>query len=190
MEGIGMTVCKYLWVGFYLLWLLWALRTKPTRTSEGAASRLSYIVPIIFAYVLMFTRHAASEWLQAQLLPDYFWVQVLGVSICVAGLSFAVWARIYLGGNWSSSVTVKVGHELIRNGPYRWVRHPIYSGLVLAMLGTAVTNREVRGVIALALAFIGFTLKSRIEERTMIHTFGSEYEEYSRNTGGILPRLR
>jgi protein-S-isoprenylcysteine O-methyltransferase Ste14 len=189
MEPNGILVCKYLWVAFYLLWLVWALRTKPTRSRESAASRLSYIVPIIFAYLLMFTRHAANGWLQAQLLPDDPWIQVLGIAICVAGLLFAVWARLYLGGNWSSSVTVKVGHELIRNGPYRWVRHPIYSGLVLAMLGTAVANRQVRGVIAVILAFLGFTIKSRIEERAMTHTFGPEYEEYSRNTGGILPKL-
>lgn len=185
----GMLICEYLWVGFYVLWLVWALRTKPTRIREGAASRLSYMVPIVFAYILMFTRYAASGCLQTQLLPDNLWVQLLGITINFLGLLFAVWARMYLGGNWSSAVTVKVGHELVRNGPYRWVRHPIYSGLVLAMLGTAVANRQVRGVIALILAFIGFTIKSRIEERAMTHTFGAEYKAYSRNTGGILPKL-
>ena len=186
----GLLICKYLWVAFYLVWLVWALRTKPTRVSEGTSSRLSYMVPVVAAYVLMFTRHAGNAWLQLQLLPDNLWVQALGIAITVAGLAFAVWARIYLGANWSSSVTVKVGHELVRNGPYRWVRHPIYSGLVLAMLGTAVANRQVRGMIAVLLTFVGFTIKSRIEERAMVMTFGPQYEEYSRNTGGILPKLR
>jgi protein-S-isoprenylcysteine O-methyltransferase Ste14 len=185
----GLLICEYLWGGFYVLWLIWALRTKPTRSRESAASRLSYIVPIIFAYALMFTRHAGAGWLQTQLLPDNLWVQVLGITINLLGLLFAVWARIYLGGNWSSAVTVKIGHELIRKGPYRWVRHPIYSGLVLAMLGTAIANRHLRGLLAVVLAFIGFSIKSRIEERAMMHTFGAEYEEYSRNTGGILPKL-
>jgi len=164
------------------------LTNQTAQSREGAASRLSYMALIVVAYVLMFTRHAPG-WLQLRLFTYEPSIQLLGVAITVAGLLFAVWARIYLGSNWSSAVTVKVGHELVRTGPYRWVRHPIYSGLVLAMLGTAIANREVQGVIALLLAFIGFSIKSRIEERAMISTFGAEYEEYSRNTGGILPKL-
>jgi protein-S-isoprenylcysteine O-methyltransferase Ste14 len=185
-----MVVCEYLWGAFYALWLVWALRTKPTRTREGAGSRLSHVVPIVVAFVLMFARYISNGWLQIQILPDDLWVDVLGISITFAGLAFAVWARMYLGGNWSSAVTVKVGHELVRIGPYRWVRHPIYSGLILAMLGTAVENRQVRGVMALVLLFIGFTIKSRIEEHAMTRTFGADYDEYSRHTGGILPKLR
>jgi protein-S-isoprenylcysteine O-methyltransferase Ste14 len=147
------------------------------------------VAPVVVAFVLMFSRHVSNSWLRIQILPGDLWVEVLGISITFAGLAFAVWARLYLGGNWSSSVTVKVGHELVRTGPYRWVRHPIYSGLLLAMLGTAVENRQVRGMIALVLVYVGFTIKSRIEERAMTSTFGAEYDEYSRNTGGILPKL-
>jgi len=184
-----MLLCEYLWAAMYVLWLIWALRTKPTRSREGLVSRLSHRLPIIVALVLMFTPYAAKGWLQFPLFSKDFWVQLLGVSLTLTGLLFAVWARLYLGGNWSSAVTVKVGHELVRGGPYRWVRHPIYSGLVLAMLGTAIANREVRGVIALVLMFVALTIKSRTEERAMTSTFGEEYEEYSRNTGGILPKF-
>jgi protein-S-isoprenylcysteine O-methyltransferase Ste14 len=189
MQINGMLICVYLWAAMYVLWLIWAVRTKPTRSKEGLGSRMSHRLPVIVAYVLMFAPYTAKGWLQSQVFPGRFWVQLLGVSFTALGLLFAVWARLYLGGNWSSAVMVKVGHELVRSGPYRWVRHPIYSGLVFAMLGTAIANQEVRGVIALVLAFIGFTIKSRIEERAMSSTFGVEYEEYSRNTGGILPRL-
>ncbi|HTV65965.1 MAG TPA: isoprenylcysteine carboxylmethyltransferase family protein, partial [Bryocella sp.] len=90
----------------------------------------------------------------------------------------------------SGAVTVKVGHELVRTGPYRWVRHPIYSGMVLAMLGTALVRHQVRGVIAVVLSYIGFKIKSRIEEATMSATFGAAYADYSSTTGAILPRLR
>lgn len=185
----GMVVCEYLWAAFYVLWLVWALRTKPAQTREGAGSRLSHVVPIVAAFVLMFARNVSNDSLRIQILPGDLWVEVLGISITIVGLAFAVWARIYLGGNWSSSVTVKVGHELVRTGPYRWVRHPIYSGLILAMLGTAVESCQVRGMIALVLVYVGFTIKSRIEERAMTNTFGAEYDEYSRDTGGILPKL-
>jgi protein-S-isoprenylcysteine O-methyltransferase Ste14 len=189
MQIKGMLICEDLWAAFYLLWLIWGLRTKPTRSREGLASRFSHRLPIILAYVLMFVPYTAKGWLQLQIFSGELWVQLLGVVTTAAGLLFAIWARLYLAGNWSSAVTVKVGHELVRTGPYRWVRHPIYSGLVLATLGTAIDNGELRGLIALALAFTGFTVKSRIEERAMTSTFGAEYQDYSQSTGGILPRL-
>jgi protein-S-isoprenylcysteine O-methyltransferase Ste14 len=85
---------------------------------------------------------------------------------------------------------VKVGHELVRSGPYQWVRHPIYSGMVLAMLGSAVVRHEVRGLIAVVLLYAGFTIKSRIEEQAMTATFGPEYVRYASTTGAILPKLR
>ena len=185
----GFQICKYLWAGVYALWLVWALRTKPARIKETIISRLSHVLPVVAAFILMFTRYAGNSWLWAHVFPDELWVNLLGILLTFAGLAFAFWARVRLGGNWSSSVTVKVGHELVRTGPYRWVRHPIYSGLVLAMSGTAMANGEVRGVIAVVLVFIGFTIKSRIEERAMIDTFGAEYEDYRRSTGGILPKL-
>jgi protein-S-isoprenylcysteine O-methyltransferase Ste14 len=106
------------------------------------------------------------------------------------GIAFAIWARFYIGQNWSGAVTVKVGHELIRGGPYRWVRHPIYSGILLALFGTAVARRQLIGFIAVAFFLIGFLIKSRIEEQLMRKTFGDQYVEYSRSTGALVPRLR
>ena len=79
---------------------------------------------------------------------------------------------------------------MVRSGPYRWVRHPIYSGLILALIGTAINRGRLRGAIAVVLLWVGFTMKSRLDERFMIATFGREYEEFRRTTGGIVPRLR
>ena len=101
-----------------------------------------------------------------------------------------MWARFYIGQNWSSAVTIKIGHELIRTGPYAWVRHPIYSGLLLAMIGTALACRETRGLLAIVLLWLGFWIKSRMEEGFMRKAFGPEYQEYSRSTGALIPRLR
>jgi protein-S-isoprenylcysteine O-methyltransferase Ste14 len=127
--------------------------------------------------------------MRLRILPPDLWIANMGIAITAAGLLFAIWARAYLGGNWSGAVTVKVGHQLIRTGPYRWVRHPIYTGLILALFGTAINRGQLRGFIAVVLLWIGFTLKSRIEERFMTATFGPEYDEYRRTTGGIVPRL-
>jgi protein-S-isoprenylcysteine O-methyltransferase Ste14 len=79
---------------------------------------------------------------------------------------------------------------LVRSGPYRWVRHPIYTGLISAMVGTAIARHQVRGLLAVVLAYVGFKIKSKIEERTMVSTFGTAYDDYSRTTGAIVPKLR
>ncbi|MFZ0805481.1 MAG: isoprenylcysteine carboxylmethyltransferase family protein, partial [Candidatus Sulfotelmatobacter sp.] len=91
--------------------------------------------------------------------------------------------------NWSGTVTVKVGHELVCTGPYKWVRHPIYSGIILALLGTALGIGETRGFVSVVLLYVGFKIKSRLEERAMRGVFGAEYEQYSNRTGAIIPRL-
>jgi protein-S-isoprenylcysteine O-methyltransferase Ste14 len=184
------SICGYLWSGFFVIWLIWAISSKPTHTRESFQSRIPYLVFTVAAFYAMFSHDVAFGWMRLGILPRDPWIADLGIAITAAGLLFAVWARAYLGGNWSGAVTVKVGHQLIRTGPYRWVRHPIYSGMVLAMIGTAINRGELRGVIGAALLWIGFTVKSRIEEQFMTVTFGQEYQEYRRTTGGIVPRLR
>ncbi len=185
----GMQICGYLWAGFFALWVVWGVRTKPTQMRESVSSRLSYTVLTVAAFYLMVAANVPQPWLGIWLFPANRWIGAVGIAVTAVGLGFAVWARSYLGGNWSGAVTVKVGHQLIRSGPYRWVRHPIYSGLIVAMVGTALERRQVRGLVAVALLYAGFKIKSKIEERTMSGAFGAEYQEYSRNTGAIVPRL-
>jgi protein-S-isoprenylcysteine O-methyltransferase Ste14 len=186
----GMLICGYLWIVFGILWLVWGLRTKPTQLRESLGSRFSYVVATVAAYYAMFSSQIPMGWMHVCIIPREPWIEAFGIALTLAGLVFAVWARAYLGGNWSSNVTVKVGHQLVRTGPYRWVRHPIYSGLILAMIGTALNRRTVRGLVAVVLLWTGFTIKSRIEERFMEATFGPEYDEYRRGTGAMVPRLR
>lgn len=188
----AMQICGYLWSAFLVIWLLFALRTKRTQTRESISSRLPYAVLTVAAFYLMFHNNveAFAGWLRIPLFPANLWLQSLGIALTVAGLGFAVWARAYLGTNWSGAVTVKVGHELVRTGPYRWVRHPIYSGMIMAMLGTALDRQQLRGLVAVVLLYAGFVIKSRIEERAMVSVFGAEYEEYKRSTGAIIPKLR
>lgn len=181
-------ISGYLWTGFFIVWLLWAIRTKPTERRESVGSRLSYTLLIAAGFYLLVGYPVWAFWLRLPILPPDRWVTGLAVGITAAGLLFAVWARLHLGGNWSGTVTMKVGHELIRSGPYRWVRHPIYSGLLLAAFGTAMERRQVRGILALLLIYAGFSLKIRIEEQFMNTLFGAGYDEYRRTTGALIPR--
>ena len=116
----------------------------------------------------------------------FFWS---GAAITAAGLLFCVWARRYLGGNWSQAVTVKQDHELIQSGPYRFVRHPIYTGLLLAFAGSAIARGEWRGLLAVALMFVTLWSKLRLEEKWMRAQFGASYEEYSRRVSALVPGI-
>ena len=114
----------------------------------------------------------------------------LGLLMVIAGLAFAVWARAHLGRNWSGTVTVKENHELVRSGPYGIVRHPIYTGLLLAILGTAIVVGEWRGLLALCFLTITFLLKLRREERFMEESFPDTYPSYRAQVPALIPLLR
>jgi protein-S-isoprenylcysteine O-methyltransferase Ste14 len=175
-----------LWIAWLVYWWLSARNVKPTRSREPVAAELRHRAPLMLAALLL----AAPRWvprvLTRRFLPVGWFFPVLGVILLATGLGFTVWARRHLGRNWSASVMVKEGHALVRTGPYRYVRHPIYSGLLLAFVGMAVTIGEWRGLVAVLLAWVSFGVKSRAEERRMRETF-PEYAEYARGTAAIVP---
>jgi protein-S-isoprenylcysteine O-methyltransferase Ste14 len=103
------------------------------------------------------------------------------------GLIFAVMARLYIGTNWSPLIQVKEGHELIQTGPYAVVRHPIYTGLMLATLGTAITYGELSGFLGFVMIVAAWGYKSRLEESAMAEQFGTKYETYRAHVKGLVP---
>ncbi|HTU51330.1 MAG TPA: isoprenylcysteine carboxylmethyltransferase family protein, partial [Acidobacteriaceae bacterium] len=101
----------------------------------------------------------------------------------------AIWARLALGGNWSSDVTVKMGHTLMTSGPYAYVRHPIYSGLLLTVLGTAIVFGEARCFLAFVLMLTGFWIKFHAEENFMEEEFGQQYSNYKQRVKALIPHV-
>ena len=166
----AMRICSILWMVLWLVWLVALLRTKRTQERAPFGSRLLYGLPVVFAFYLVFSENIRLGWLESRIIPRNVFVEALAVTLTALGIAFAIWARFYIGQNWSSAVTIKVGHQLIRTGPYAWVRHPIYSGLLLAMIGTALARREPRGLLAIILLWLGFKIKSRMEETFMRKT--------------------
>jgi protein-S-isoprenylcysteine O-methyltransferase Ste14 len=178
------------WVAWLLYWSVAAFGAKPNRQAEGFASRLSHIVPLALGIALLATLHVPFSWLAMRIVRPsggWFW---LGLALVVLGLAFSVSARVWLGNNWSGVVTLKQDHELIRSGPYRWVRHPIYTGLLLAILGSAIALGEWRGLIALALVAGAFLRKVAIEERFLTQQFGAAYQRYRAEVPALFPRPR
>jgi len=110
------------------------------------------------------------------------------VIVTIAGLLFAVWARLALGSNWSGTVTIKANHQLIRRGPYRFIRHPIYTGMLAALLATVITQRLVTGLLGFAVVTVALYLKARREESFLSQEFGEAFVEHRQHTGMFLPR--
>jgi protein-S-isoprenylcysteine O-methyltransferase Ste14 len=174
---------------FGLYWLVSALDRKKTKRRESWLQRLLYVLPLAIAFVFLSGSGPRYGPLGARFVPDISATQTIGVLFTAAGVGMACWARYHLGANWSGVVTVKEGHELIRTGPYRMIRHPIYTGILVALVGTAVSIGEVRGLVAVAIAWFSFYIKARREESFLAQEFGPNFAEHCRHTGMFLPKL-
>ncbi len=186
------TIIGGLWCAWYLYWYISALSAKTTARIESAGSRALYLIPLIIGGCLIFFPPDPFErwpWVNAPLLPRSLATYWSGVAMLAAGLLFSIWARVHLGRNWSDRITVKQGHELIQSGPYGWVRHPIYTGLLLAFLGSAVAIDQGRGFIGFVLCLASCVRKLRIEERFMRQQFGDAYVRYAAATPALLPPI-
>lgn len=175
-----------LWVIWLLYWVIAARGNKPVRQREAPATRIAFLAQLILTAVLL----APLPW------RGWLWVQLVGggwtrywiaVALVVIGLLVCIWARRTLGGNWSGSVTVKEGHELVQNGPYRLVRHPIYTGVLLMILGSGLAAGRVHGLLAFPIALSALWLKSRVEERWMLAEFKERYTAYRGRSRALIP---
>jgi protein-S-isoprenylcysteine O-methyltransferase Ste14 len=172
-------------------WLWSARRVKPSERSEPLVKRLlAYWLPLFVAILLL----GPGRWfghgpLREQLVPHTRLVYSIGLALCVVGVGLAIWSRHLLGRNWSGTVELKKGHELIDSGPYRRVRHPIYSGLLLLFLGNAVMVGDWRGLLAVAIVFGSLWYKLKLEERWLSEHFGETYAAYRRRTKALIPAL-
>ena len=177
------------WLAFVVYWQVMAAGTKASARMEPAFSRATRVVVILAAIALFWLPNLPAKWLYRAILPGGLVCPFVGAAITVAGLGLAVWARVHLGRNWSRSVQVKEGHELITSGPYRLVRHPIYTGILAGIAGSAVALSEVRGAVALVLMFAALWAKLRLEETWMRDEFGEKYAAYARRVRALVPGI-
>ena len=175
------------WIVVGLVWLVGAAWTKRTAQAQTFSSRLLHVSLAAAAFALLFNPYLAIGPLGWRFVPGTAAVAYTGLALTLAGAGFAIWARAYLGRNWSAIVTIKEDHRMVYSGPYALVRHPIYSGLLLALLGSALALGEVRGLAAVGLALLAWWLKSRLEEQFMEQRFGAEYAVYKRRVKALIP---
>jgi protein-S-isoprenylcysteine O-methyltransferase Ste14 len=176
------------WSALLVVWLvLWA-QMKRAKKLETPFEMLQHALPVVLGFWLLFGHLETWGWLDYRILPTAPETWLPGLALTLLGVGLSISARLTLGANWSAVVTLKKEHELIRSGLYRSVRHPIYTGILLAMIGTALIKGHLRGWFGFAIILATFYVKARREERFLRQEFGPGFDEHMRNTGMFLPK--
>ena len=171
-----------LWIVFWFAWLVAALTAK-----RAAQSRMGQFLGLriaIFVVVYLIIRFGVLKGHHAIVSSPM--LQAIGMVLFLIGLGLAVWARVHLGRNWGTPMSEKVDAELVTTGPYRYIRNPIYSGLILAAIGTSVAISWY-WLVAAALMATYFVYSANVEEQTMQRLFPNTYPEYERSTKKLIP---
>ena len=172
---------------FVAVWLIAAASSKRTVYRETQIQRLRYWVLLVVACLLLIYGRKLSYALSFRIIPHATAIGWAAAAFCVVGLVFAIWARVTLGRNWSGVVTLKEGHELVERGPYRFVRHPIYTGILTMFFATALARGHLSGFVGTVLMFASFWIKLRDEEKLMLQQFPERYADYRRRAKRIIP---
>ena len=176
-----------LWLVLGAFWVITAVGAKRSLRRQSNTARLYHVLFMTAVFALLFRHDLRIGLLGLRIVPASPQAAYIGLALTSLGATLAIWARSTLGGNWSASVTVKENHLFVHHGPYRLVRHPIYAGGLLAMLGTAVVHGEAGCFVAVAIAFVGWWLKTRIEEEFMTQQFGEDYRRYQKDVKQLIP---
>jgi protein-S-isoprenylcysteine O-methyltransferase Ste14 len=185
--SLAIDIIRGCWLVFVAIWVIGAVSTKRTIYRETHAQRLRYWVWLAIAYFLLLYGPRMPYPLNLRIVPHVAPTAWAAAILCVVGLAFAFWARVALGRNWSGVVTLKEGHELVECGPYRFVRHPIYTGILTMFFATALALGHLAGFVAAFLMFASFWIKLRDEEQLMLQQFPNRYAAYRRRAKRIIP---
>jgi protein-S-isoprenylcysteine O-methyltransferase Ste14 len=188
-----MRICLILWIVWYAYWIVSA-RHRVRATEESAVTRepwsgrLGYMGLLAVGFALL-ARNWPPPYFERQLWPSSGAWLASGLAVQALGLALAIWARRTLGKNWAGRITLAANQELVMRGPYRLVRHPIYSGVLFAILGTALVVGEVRAILGLLLMVTGVLIKLRREETALRQHFGGAYHEYALRVPALVPGI-
>jgi protein-S-isoprenylcysteine O-methyltransferase Ste14 len=177
------------WYVFGAYWAVSWLRVKRTKATEKSLDRFLTVAMLVVAFSLLFENWTRIGPLRLRFIPEQPWIAWIGIALTWVGVAIAVWARYCIGAYWSARVTLKEGHQLIRTGPYAFVRHPIYTGMLLGVIGATLIAGEWRGIVAVILLLVAHSLKALREEALLTKEFGDEYISYRKQTGFLFPRL-
>ena len=173
------------WIILFGYWIS-ARGVKPVAERPSRLSTMAYRVPLILGCFLLWFRFSRHP-LDLAVTPDTGLAQVIGIAVCALGLFVAIWSRRSLAGNWSNDVTFKQGHELIQPGPYRFTRHPIYTGILLMFLGTVILGGRLHSWLGFVIIFASFWIKLNQEESLLVRHFPADYTSYRSRVKALVP---
>jgi protein-S-isoprenylcysteine O-methyltransferase Ste14 len=182
-------IIRACWITFVIVWLVAAACTKRTIYRESGGERVRYWALLVIGYFLLIKSSSLPRPIDQLLVPHSEPSAWTGAFLCIIGLGLAIWARAILGRNWSGVIALKKEHELIERGPYRFVRHPIYMGMLAMFAGTAIATGYFGGFLGLLLVFVSFWMKLKREEDLMLKQFPEKYSAYQRKVKRIIPFL-
>ena len=182
--GWPMMASIAMWCVIEIYWDVARKNAVPTSSSESRASRWRHLLLCLAAQILIFL---PIHGLRQRYLPASAIVTATGLTLNAMGLALAIWARRCLGRYWSGEIAIKVEHRLIRSGPYRILRHPIYTALLSLNLGTAIVSGELHALIGWVLVLLAYLRKIRLEEANLMKAFGAEYSDYRADSWALLP---
>jgi protein-S-isoprenylcysteine O-methyltransferase Ste14 len=177
-----------LWVAFLLFWGISAIITKPANGKRNWAAVILMVIAAVGLFLLL--RHTSipkniNNLLWQRKLP----LSILAIALVLIGLFILIWARSTLGANWNANVETKEWQALVQKGPYAKVRHPMYTGLVTMVFGSALSYGRLLGIVILAIFIVGFCLKAFQEESILTKRYGNAYKEYKAKTKAFIPYI-
>jgi len=178
-----------LWIVFMVFLFLPVFRKElPAERKSSLYIRHSFIVALLAVALVILIAGFEPDVLAIRVVPDSSLAGIIGIILTIAGLGFSAWARHHLGKYWSSMVMIKAGHRLIITGPYRVVRNPMYTGILIAFVGAAIAIGELPAFVALVIGIASIGVKIHAEEEILLEKFGREYLQYKRDVrAAIIP---
>ena len=177
-------VSAALWIAFFVYWGRAAARSSAIKSAESPGSRALHQNLLNLSLVLLFLRLPGLGW---RWLPAWGALIAAGLALHVLSFALAVQARRHLGRQWSGAIAIKVDHELVRTGPYRLIRHPIYTAMLGMTLGTAMVSGELHALLGFAIMAFAYARKIPLEERSLREAFGPAYDEYRAQSRALVP---
>jgi len=188
----NITVASYIWGIFWIYWILAAIKTRSNVKKESSGQRsiqrVVHLIFVIISYAITFFQFK-NIFLWNRIIPNYKHVEYIGIAILICSLLFAIWARIVLGRNWSGAIQKVEGQRLVRSGPYKYIRNPIYTGIVCGFFGTFITLGSLASIMGFCIILIIYIIKINKEQRFLILEFGEEYEKYIKKSWTLIPYI-
>ena len=197
MIGLSIEILDLIWFIFLVYWTIAILYEKLTKKRKSMKKRVSLpilLVNRLLIYAALFLIFITPYYRQdfpfvLRIFPNSFIITSIGIVLTFIGIFFAIWARFTLGGNWSGDATFKKEQNLIKNGPYNMVRHPIYTGLTVAVIGSAITENALIVSISIFFILIFSFFRIKDEEKQLMEEFGKDYENYTKKVKTFVPKI-